>query len=97
MNTDALVFRTTDTPPEDSLLTVDAGLEQHNCAAAPLSEVTQLAAFATKPSQVVDRRKGRKALLLSATLLHAYLQRRSLDSVTAEVAQRADVSSTRVA
>ena len=43
----ALVFSTTDTPSEDKLLGVDTGLEQHNYAAAPLTEVRQLAAFAT--------------------------------------------------
>jgi GNAT superfamily N-acetyltransferase len=47
---DALVFQTTDTPPDDILLAVDAGLEQHNQAAAPLSEVMPLAAFASDPS-----------------------------------------------
>lgn len=43
----ALVFSTTDTPPEDRLLAVDTGLEQHNDAVAPLADVRQLAAFAT--------------------------------------------------
>ncbi|MGE4049477.1 MAG: GNAT family N-acetyltransferase [Piscinibacter sp.] len=42
----ALVFSTTDTPPEDKLLAVDTGLEQHNYAVAPLADVRQLAAFA---------------------------------------------------
>jgi GNAT superfamily N-acetyltransferase len=56
----ALVFRTTDTPPEDCLLAVDAGLEQHNQAAAPLSAVVPLASFATEPSgQLVGGAVGR--------------------------------------
>jgi GNAT superfamily N-acetyltransferase len=42
-----LAFTTTDTPPDDRLLVVDAGLEQHNHAAAPLTDVRPLAAFAT--------------------------------------------------
>jgi len=49
----ALAFTTTDTPPEDKLLAVDAGLEQHNYAVAPLTEVSQLAAFATDDTGVV--------------------------------------------
>ena len=49
----ALDYSTTDTPPEDRLLTVDVGLEQHNYAVAPLAEVRQLAAFATDDSGTV--------------------------------------------
>ena len=50
MNTVEFVFRTTDNPADGDLQLVDAGLEQHNFAAAPLSEVARLAAFATEPS-----------------------------------------------
>jgi N-acetylglutamate synthase-like GNAT family acetyltransferase len=53
MNTMTLDFSTTDAPPEDRLLAVDAGLEQHNYAVAPLSEVRQLAAFAMDESGTV--------------------------------------------
>ncbi len=49
----ALVFSTTDTPPEDKLLAVDTGLELHNYAVAPLNEVRQLAAFATDETGTV--------------------------------------------
>jgi N-acetylglutamate synthase-like GNAT family acetyltransferase len=49
----ALSFSTTDTPQEDRLLAVDAGLEQHNHAVAPLAEVRQLAAFATDEAGTV--------------------------------------------
>lgn len=60
MNHGALVFSATDTPTEDRLLAIDAGLEQHNYAAAPLSEVKQLAAFAAEASgQVVGGAIGR--------------------------------------
>jgi len=60
MTTDALLFHTTDTPPDESLLAVDAGLEHHNHAAAPLSEVKPLATFATEPSgQVIGGAVGR--------------------------------------
>ena len=48
-----IAFTTTDTPPEDRLLAVDTGLEEHNYAAAPLKEVSQLAAFATDESGTV--------------------------------------------
>jgi len=48
-----LAFTTTDTPPEDRLLAVDAGLERHNHAAAPLADVRPLAAFATDDSGTV--------------------------------------------
>jgi ribosomal protein S18 acetylase RimI-like enzyme len=48
-----LAFTTTDTPPEDRLLAVDAGLERHNHAAAPLAHVRPLAAFATDDSGTV--------------------------------------------
>lgn len=40
------LFSTTDTPSPDALLAVDTGLELHNHAAAPLAEVSELAAFA---------------------------------------------------
>lgn len=53
MNPMALAFITTDTPPEDRLLAVDAGLEQHNYEAAPLAEVRQLATFVTDESGTV--------------------------------------------
>jgi ribosomal protein S18 acetylase RimI-like enzyme len=46
----ALAFSTTDTPSPDMLRAVDAGLEQHDHAVAPLSEVRQLATFATERS-----------------------------------------------
>lgn len=60
MNQRALVFSTTDTPSQEMLLAVDAGLEQHNHAVAPLSEVQQLATFATEASgQVVGGATGR--------------------------------------
>jgi ribosomal protein S18 acetylase RimI-like enzyme len=48
-----LAFTTTDAPPEDSLLAVDAGLERHNHDAAPLADVRPLAAFATDDSETV--------------------------------------------
>jgi ribosomal protein S18 acetylase RimI-like enzyme len=49
----ALAFTTTDTPPEDKLLAIDTGLEQHNYAVAPLTEVSQLATFATDDAGAV--------------------------------------------
>ncbi len=56
----ALVFSTTNTPPEDWLLAVDTGLEQHNYAVAPLKEVRELAAFATdEAGNVVGGAVGR--------------------------------------
>lgn len=60
MNHRALSFSTTDAPSDEMLLAVDAGLEQHNYAVAPLAEVRQLAAFATEASgQVVGGATGR--------------------------------------
>lgn len=49
----SLDFSTTDTPPEHKLLAVDTGLEQHNHAVAPLTDVRQLAAFAADDSGAV--------------------------------------------
>lgn len=55
-----LVFSTADAPSDDSLRVVDAGLEEHNFAAAPLADVTSLAAFAAEPSgKVVGGAVGR--------------------------------------
>jgi ribosomal protein S18 acetylase RimI-like enzyme len=60
MNTRALSYTKTDTPPEDWLRTVDEGLDRHNFAVAPLTEVRQLAAFATDAEgQVVGGAVGR--------------------------------------
>jgi ribosomal protein S18 acetylase RimI-like enzyme len=50
MNRPALAYSASDTPSEDDLLAVDAGLERHNFSVAPLTEVRQLAAFAREPS-----------------------------------------------
>ena len=61
MNRPALAYSATDTPSEEDLLAVDAGLEHHNCSVAPsLAEVRQLAAFASAASgQVVGGAVGR--------------------------------------
>ncbi len=60
MNPPTLSFSTTDTPSDEMLDAVDAGLEQHNHAVAPLSQVRSLAAFATDPSgQLVGGATGR--------------------------------------
>ncbi len=48
-----LTFSTTDTPAADKLLAIDAGLEAHNYAAAPLAEVSSLASFATDEAGAV--------------------------------------------
>ncbi len=50
MSHPVLVFSTSDAPPEDSLRAVDAGLEEHNDAVAPLADVSPMAAFAADPS-----------------------------------------------
>ena len=60
MNHPAVAFHATDTPSGEMLLAVDAGLEQHNYAVAPLGDVRQLAAFATEASgRVVGGAAGR--------------------------------------
>lgn len=48
-----LTLTTTDTPPEDKLAALDAGLEAHNYAVAPLTEVQPLATFATDEAGTV--------------------------------------------
>ncbi len=53
-------IHTTDTPSDAVLAAVDAGLERHNQAAAPLSDVRPLAAWATDASgRVVGGASGR--------------------------------------
>ena len=60
MSHPVLVFSTSDAPPEDSLRVVDAGLEEHNYAVAPLADVSPVAAFAADPSgKVVGGAIGR--------------------------------------
>jgi ribosomal protein S18 acetylase RimI-like enzyme len=55
-----LVFSASDTPPEDRLHVVDAGLDAHNHAAAPLADVSPMAAFAADPSgKVIGGAVGR--------------------------------------
>lgn len=55
-----LAYSTTDTPSEEMLLALDAGLEEHNHSVAPLTDVRQLAAFATETSgRVVGGATGR--------------------------------------
>ena len=60
MSVDTLVFSLSDTPPDASVLAIDSGLEQYNLSVAPLSEVRQLASFATDSSgHVVGGAVGR--------------------------------------
>lgn len=60
MTTADLVFTTLAAPPEKSLLQVDTGLELHNQAAAPVSDVKPLASFATDGAgQIVGGAVGR--------------------------------------
>jgi len=60
MNGDTLVFSSSDTPPDTSVLAIDSGLEQYNLSVAPLSEVRRLASFATDSSgHVVGGAVGR--------------------------------------
>ena len=46
MSGGALVFSSSDTPPDASVLAIDRGLEQYNLSVAPLTEVKRLASFA---------------------------------------------------
>jgi ribosomal protein S18 acetylase RimI-like enzyme len=60
MSDRALSYNTTDTPPAEWLRTIDEGLDRHNFAVAPLTEVRQLAAFAADAEgQVVGGAVGR--------------------------------------
>ena len=60
MNGDALVFSSSDTPPDADVLAIDNGLEQYNLSVAPLSQVMRLASFATDSSgHVVGGAVGR--------------------------------------
>lgn len=55
-----LSFTASDTPPDELLQAVDAGLEAHNQAAAPLADVRPLAVFATAAAgEVVGGAVGR--------------------------------------
>jgi ribosomal protein S18 acetylase RimI-like enzyme len=57
---EALTFTDCDDPPEASVLAVEKGLDAHNEAAAPLSDVRSLAAFATEASgRIVGGATGR--------------------------------------
>jgi ribosomal protein S18 acetylase RimI-like enzyme len=53
MSDSALFFSVADVPPEDALRAVDAGLDEHNRAAAPLADVAPMAAFAASPTGTV--------------------------------------------
>lgn len=60
MSMSPLDFSSFDTPPDASVLAVDAGLDQYNLSVAPVSEVRRLATFATDSSgQVVGGAVGR--------------------------------------
>ena len=60
MNAEALWFADFDDPPEAAVRSVEDGLEQHNRAAAPLSDVRPLASFASNPAgDVVGGAVGR--------------------------------------
>jgi ribosomal protein S18 acetylase RimI-like enzyme len=59
-HTPSISYQTFDTPPAAALLVVDAGLEAHNRAAAPLDDVQPLAATASLPSgEVIGGAVGR--------------------------------------
>ena len=60
MPSHAVSYRTTDAPSEGDLQAVDAGLDQHNFAVAPLADVRQFAVFASDESgQVIGGAVGR--------------------------------------
>jgi ribosomal protein S18 acetylase RimI-like enzyme len=60
MNRRMFAFSTTDTPTDEWLRAVDVGLDQHNYSVAPLTDVRQLAAFATATTgQVAGGAVGR--------------------------------------
>lgn len=60
MSADPLVFVATDTPADADLAVVDAGLDAHNLAAAPLTDVASFAVLASDASgQVVGGAVGR--------------------------------------
>jgi GNAT superfamily N-acetyltransferase len=46
VNVDGLAYSDSDDPPREAALAVDAGLDAHNQAAAPLDDVRPLASFA---------------------------------------------------
>jgi ribosomal protein S18 acetylase RimI-like enzyme len=59
-NAPSISYQTFDEPPAAVLVVVDAGLEAHNQAAAPLGDVRPLAAIATLPSgEVIGGAVGR--------------------------------------
>lgn len=60
MSPPVLLFSASDAPPEDALRVVDAGLDEHNYAVAPLADVSPMAVFAADPSgKVIGGAVGR--------------------------------------
>lgn len=60
MSAGTLVFSSVDAPPEDGLVAIDRGLDQYNVSVAPVSDVQDLASFATDSSgSVVGGAVGR--------------------------------------
>ena len=60
MSVEMLTYSDSDDPPEASVHVVDSGLERHNYAVAPLSDVRPLASFASDAKgQVVGGAVGR--------------------------------------
>ena len=60
VSTEAVSFADFDDPPKAAVLAVDSGLDLHNNAAAPLSDVRPLASLASDPAgQVVGGAVGR--------------------------------------
>lgn len=60
MNAPDLAYEQFDEPPDAVLQAVDAGLESHNCAAAPIGDVRPLAVTAALPSgEIIGGAVGR--------------------------------------
>jgi hypothetical protein len=60
MNAPDLAYQQFDEPPEAVLQAIDAGLDSHNRAAAPIGEVRQLAVTAVLPSgEIIGGAVGR--------------------------------------
>ncbi len=94
MSVEPLTFSDFDDPPQASVLAVDEGLDSHNLAAAPLSDVRPLASFASDPAGkvvggAVGRTWGRCCELLQLWVDPAYRSQGVASRLLRQFEQRA--------
>jgi hypothetical protein len=89
MSNETLTYSDFDDPPEAGVHVVDSGLERHNCAVAPLSDVRPLASFASDARSVVGGAGTNLQVLRAAPAYRTKLPHQGIATRPLQFEQRA--------